>query len=149
VNLKKEVIDTCFAVIKGKMDELKSQINELMEDAESDSKSSAGDKHETARAMMQLEQEKLNRQLAELIKQEEALQMIRNEEKHDTVRQGSIVETDKGFIFLAIPLGKIQIAKKDFMVISPASPFAKVIIGQKPKATVEINNSKYKILSLQ
>lgn len=131
------------------MDELKSQINELMEDAESDSKSSAGDKHETARAMMQLEQEKLNRQLAELIKQEEALQMIRNEEKHDTVRQGSIVETDKGFIFLAIPLGKIQIAQKDFMVISPASPFAKVIIGQKPKATVEINNSKYKILSLQ
>ena len=44
-------------------------ISDLAQDAQNDAKGSAGDKHETALAMMHIEQEKLNQKLAEIVGQ--------------------------------------------------------------------------------
>ena len=53
-------------LLASKIVELTRMQTELLEGALDDSKSSAGDKHETARAMMQLEQEKFAGQLQDL-----------------------------------------------------------------------------------
>lgn len=145
---KKEIIEYCRVLISEKLDELKSQVNELMNDAESDSKSSAGDKHETARAMMQLEQEKLNRQISEFQKQEEALNTIRTDVESDEVRVGSLVKTDKGTILIAVPIGKVMITNESCMVVSPISPIGQALIGLKVKSKMEINGNSFKILSI-
>lgn len=145
---KKNILDNCYSIVRNKMELLRNQINELIVDAESDSKSSAGDKHETARAMMQLEQEKLNRQLAELIKQEEVLNQIRFDESHDRIQLGSVIQTDRGNIFLSIPLGKMNLDQSDYMVISPVSPFGKTILGLSDGTSFEVNNTKYQVLKI-
>ncbi len=145
---KKEIIEYCRVLISEKLDELKSQVNELMNDAESDSKSSAGDKHETARAMMQLEQEKLNRQISEFQKQEEALNNIRTDVESDEIRVGSLVKTDKGTILIAVPIGKVMITNESCMVVSPISPIGQALIGLKVKSKMELNGNSFKVLSI-
>ncbi|MBK7855608.1 MAG: hypothetical protein IPJ79_12525 [Bacteroidetes bacterium] len=64
----------CVSIIDERIAGLKNSIATLLDDAESEMKSSAGDKHETSRAMMQLEQEKLTYQLAEAENQKAVLE---------------------------------------------------------------------------
>ena len=59
LNYKLELQAYCVSIVKKKCDLLKKQILARKQDLETASKSSAGDKHETARAMIHLEQEKL------------------------------------------------------------------------------------------
>ena len=55
----------CIALVDASIADIKKQMSELVTEAQNDSKSTAGDKHETARAMMQLAQEQLGKQLQE------------------------------------------------------------------------------------
>ncbi|MBK6396925.1 MAG: 3-oxoacyl-ACP synthase [Bacteroidetes bacterium] len=123
-------------------------MNELVSDAENDSKSSAGDKHETARAMMQIEQEKLITQFNEADRQLEILASINPDEEVKSVRTGALVETNKGMLFLSIPLGKITIKNSDIMVISAIAPLAKAMMNAKKKETVSFNGTDYLIKNI-
>ena len=63
-----------------------ASLQEILEDTYKstldDSKSSAGDKHETSIAMVQLEQEKLTNQLNEFLKQQRILLSINPTNRH-------------------------------------------------------------------
>ena len=52
-------------LVQDRIDVFRDMIAALTEDSKNDAKGSAGDKHETGRAMIQLEREKLGIQLAE------------------------------------------------------------------------------------
>ena len=60
--LKQNIYSQCLLILNQKIEELNSALATATESANNETKSSAGDKHETARAMMQLEQEKLSLQ---------------------------------------------------------------------------------------
>ena len=62
---KQKLIQRCSNYLKDKINSLNAIINEVSEASNSENKSSAGDKHETSKAMMQLEIEKLGTQLKE------------------------------------------------------------------------------------
>lgn len=130
------------------MDELNSALNNVTEAANNETKSSAGDKHETARAMMQLEQEKLGNQLKELLEQKTELEKIDISNSHTYVAKGSLIQTDKGYFFLSIGLGKINVEGKIVFSISPRSPFGIKLLGKKGTDVVEMNGVKYKIEKL-
>jgi hypothetical protein len=51
--MKAEVHHACCKILAERIQSLRQQLHELVEGAKNDSKSTAGDKHETARAMMQ------------------------------------------------------------------------------------------------
>ena len=99
---------------------------EAVHDAE---KNSAGDKHETSRAMAHLEQEKLSLQFEELRKQKETL--LRAERKTDGEGIGTMFITDKGIYFIAIAIGKILLHGQTCFIISPVSPAALALLGRK------------------
>lgn len=145
---KGEILSHCRQVLTEKIQLLKAKLNELVEDAENDSKSSAGDKHETARAMMQLEQEKLITQLSESERQLDVLSTINPEHKLDSIRTGALVETGKGILFFAIPLGRITIGKTDIMVISSQAPLAKIMLNARSNQSVSFNGTEYQIKSI-
>ena len=67
--IKEKIIEACRAYLQEKQTSLQLIITDINEATHTETKSSAGDKHETGRAMMQLEQEKLNKQLAEIKQQ--------------------------------------------------------------------------------
>jgi transcription elongation GreA/GreB family factor len=87
-----------------------------------DTKSSAGDKFETGREMMQIEIEKnevLLNQTAKLRKELARIDVYANFTK---VAFGSLVETDNGVYFISIGIGKVRIEDQICYAISLASP---------------------------
>ena len=87
-----------------------------------DTKSSAGDKYETGREMMQIEIEKNEVLLNQTAKQRKELTRIDVSEEFNKVAFGSLVVTDKGTYFISIGIGKIQIEDQICYAISLASP---------------------------
>lgn len=93
----------------------------------SDTKSSAGDKHETGRAMVQQELDKLEEQRAKLIGLQQELARVPLERTFDRVAFGSLVETDQGDYFVAIGLGRIEFDGGSCFAISLASPIGQAL----------------------
>lgn len=147
--MKEAVVAECRRVIRERISNLKSQMSELVNDAANDSKSTAGDKHETSRAMMQLEQEKLGTQLKILEEQQRQLEQIPIQNNSAKVSNGSLVETDRGWIFIGAALGKISVNKKDVICISQQSPLGKLLFIQETGSNVSLNNLKYQIISIE
>lgn len=147
--MKEVVVAECRRVIHERISNLKSQMAELVNDAANDSKSTAGDKHETSRAMMQLEQEKLGAQLKILEEQQRQLDQIPLQNNSGKVNNGSLVETDRGLIFIGAALGKINVNNKEVICISQQSPLGKLLFVQDSGSIVSLNNVKYQILSIE
>jgi hypothetical protein len=143
MQLKEKIHAACLKLVVEKIQTLQNNLQELGEGAISDGKSSAGDKHETARAMMQLEQEKISRQLDELLIQKTALQKIDAALKSTQITKGSLVKTNKGYLFLSVPLGKLLVDGAEVIVLSPQSPLGLKLMGLQAKSSVEINKAIY------
>lgn len=148
VDLRQTVYTACVTALDEKIRLLQNTLRELSEGAQNDTKSSAGDKHETARAMMQLEQEKTGRQLNDAEQQKLLLEKMAASVTSGRVAPGSLVKTNRGYLFLAVALGKVQCDGIPVMAISPQSPLGAKLIGQSSGATVSINGAEYVIESL-
>ena len=74
--LKTEVYQVCLNLVNRKITQAISLMDEAQQAANSDTKSSAGDKHETSRAMAMLEKDKAANQLAEANKLKQLLSQI-------------------------------------------------------------------------
>lgn len=105
----------------------------------SDTKSSAGDKHEVGRAMVQQELDKLEEQRAKLLALQEELAKVPLERKYEQVAFGSLVTTDQGHYLIAIGLGAVEVAGEVIYAISLASPIGKVLVGKKVGDAIVFN----------
>lgn len=108
-------------------------------------KSSAGDKYETGRAMAQIERDKAATQVAEALKMKEALSRINPEKRSSSVEIGSLVQTDKGYCFVGIAVGKLMIDGMECLAISTASPIGKLMIGKQLGDSVAFNEQTFVI----
>jgi len=70
---KNALFNACLEFVDSRLNAITHTINEIQVSLTSETKSSAGDKHETGRAMLQLEREKAGNQLAEIKKTKEIL----------------------------------------------------------------------------
>ena len=71
--LKQNLYNQCQEFIDNRFETIQNTIKDIQKSLLSETKSSAGDKHETGRAMLQLEREKAGQQLAEIQKIKEIL----------------------------------------------------------------------------
>lgn len=136
-------------------DELSSRIafynkilHELSAGAQNDSKSSAGDKHETSRAMMQLEQEKIGKQLKEAEDMQLFFDKMDSKSSSEKVTIGSLILTNEGFFYLAAALGKLKVGKQEVYVLSPKSPLGARLQGSKMNDVIQMNSKLFKIISI-
>ena len=113
------------------------------EASKDETKSSAGDKHETGRAMAQLDQEQQNVQLAAALELQAQLNRISAAQQSTTVAVGSLLKTNKGWFYIAIGAGKIKVNDFECMTLSPSSPLAKAFIGKAVASEVLFNATKY------
>ncbi len=147
--LKQRIYNYCITLINQKINEMKTELADLTKGTANDSKSSAGDKHETAQAMMQLEQEKINRRLHEVLEQKNALQKIDINIKSSKIIIGSLVKTNGLYLFISVALGKINMDDKNIIFLSPDSPLGKKLMGLKINERTEINGVVYKIEEIE
>ena len=71
MSLKEELHKRCWDIIEMRYDTIHNTMEQIRESLTTETKSSAGDKHETGRAMLRLEREKAGKQLAEVQKTKE------------------------------------------------------------------------------
>lgn len=113
-----------------KVSGIKESIAEIQAAANSDTKSSAGDKHETARAMAHLEKEQLSKQLHQLILLKEAIEKINAQQVTDQVGLGSYVCTEEGDFYISVGLGQLKQDDTCFYAIALHSPVGKSMQGK-------------------
>ena len=125
--------------------ELMEAIDAIQQGANADTKSTAGDKHETGLAMMHLEQEKLNRKLLEVIDTQNKFLKIDYSFVSNQVILGSLIEANDTYFLMAVALPKIEIEGKPVFGMSPQSPLGELFMGRKVNDTITFNSKNYSI----
>ncbi|MEP7374439.1 MAG: hypothetical protein ABI675_13680 [Chitinophagaceae bacterium] len=148
MTFKQRIYDHYLQLINDKISLLRNTLNDLKESSSNETKSTAGDKHETALAMLQIEQKNVSRQLKEALDQKILYGQINSTLIKTEVSSGALLKTNKGYLFLSIALGKILVDGITIMAISPQSPLGQKLMGLKINDTVEINSIGYVIESI-
>ncbi len=147
-SLKKVAHDYCIGFVTDRLARIRSQITELETALTSETKSSAGDKHETGRAMIQLEREKLGQQLAEVEKTQHLLSKVPRDRNTPTAGLGSLVVTDTLVYYIAISAGECKLQNKSVYCISAATPIAQKVMGQTIGHTFDFNGKTIAIVAI-
>lgn len=146
--LKQRLYEHCQQLLRDKHRHLHERMQALQNSAANETKSTAGDKHETALAMLQLEQEQLRRQLREASEQLAILDRIQPAVKNAQAGAGSLILTDKGTFFIATAIGRIRFEDEPYMVISAASPLGQRLLGTRQNDVITLNNTTYMVLEI-
>jgi hypothetical protein len=146
--LKQLLYQQCLDYVQQRMDAAQHGINEAQQASKEDTKSSAGDKYETGRAMMQQETDRNMAQLTEANKLKVALNQISPAVSNHKAETGSIVITNLTKFYLAISAGALSINGDTYMAISPASPIGLKMKGLGVNDEFNLNGNVYKIESI-
>ena len=145
---KKDIQLGCLKKINLQLVALEKILNEILLATATDSKSSAGDKHETSTSMAQLEQEKLTKQINILLAQQNKLHTIKTDTIHQKIGIGSVVITNKGGFYLSVGIGKFETNDSEFFAINPEAPIAQLLIGKKTTDKIIFNGDTLEILNV-
>ena len=146
--IKKTLFNHCKTHLEKKMKVLEQLKKNLQKDLAYETKSSAGDKYETARAMIQLENEKLSNQIREIELNYQKLNTIKDFQTSKSISLGSIIFTDKANYYVAIAADFFEVNSKIFYCISSQSPIGKLLIGKKINESIMFNNVQSTILEI-
>ncbi len=128
---------------------LEQVLADLKESSANETKSTAGDKHETALAMLQTEQAQVRAQLKTAQEQQGLLQKINPYLSPATIGNGSLIKTNKGYLFIAVALGKAVIEGNEVIALSLQSPLGSQLPGLQVGDTVVANTQHYLIESIE
>jgi len=126
-SMKPHVHAHCLALVNERIADLEASILDTQCSSQSDTKSSAGDKHETGRAMAQLEIEKQQVSLGNLLAMRDVLARLDPTVAQERVREGALVRTDRGLYYIAVGLGRVLVDGQEVMVMSPQAPLAEAL----------------------
>ncbi len=115
------------ALLQEKRSAIETEIASTLHARNSDTKSSAGDKHEVGRAMVQQELDQLELQRAKLIAQQQELARVPLDRTFDRVAFGCLVTTDADPYLIAIGLGRVAFNGEACSVVSLAAPIGQAL----------------------
>ena len=146
--MKKEtLINLIEIILNDKISSLKKDINSLKESQKNDTKSSMGDKYETGRAMIQLELEKYHSRLSNNNEMLSNLLKINPKLKTKTIQAGSLIQTNHGWFFISIGIGKVKVENNtEVIVLSPIAPLGRIFLNKVRNESFDFQNRQYQII---
>jgi transcription elongation GreA/GreB family factor len=148
ITIKEHLFQSCTAQVVEKYKTIQDKIKGIVASLEDATKSSAGDKHETARAMLQIDREQAGERLAEIEKTFEVLYKIDITSAPTHAHLGSLVTTNQGRFFLSISLGVLQHENVSFFCIGLQTPIGKVLLGKQEGDSFVFRDTTYSISSI-
>ena len=145
LKIKQRLFRACAEDVEKRINSIQKVLNSIEDSRNNETKSSAGDKYETGRAMMQIEEEKSKNQLFQIIKTKQELNKIDPGRKTVKVESGSLVETNKGNYFISIGIGKIQLDDELYYCLSKGSPMGVKLMGKEKGDEIDFNGSRIRI----
>lgn len=139
MSLKSNLHRLCLDYINKRIASIQETIKESQESADEETKSSAGDKYETGRSMLQLDMEQHAQRLADAVKTRDELEKLATVPSTEAVLPGSIVVTDKNRYYISISAGRIGLEGLPYFCVSPSSPIGSKMIGLKKGDSFTLN----------
>ncbi|KPM47828.1 hypothetical protein [Jiulongibacter sediminis] len=146
--MKEELLKLAKAKVQLRLDEARKAMTAAQTAANEETKSSAGNKYETGRAMAQNDRDMYARQEAEAKAEMAVLQSIDPQKKYEFPITGAFIETSIGKILIATSIGFLQVNGEKAMVISETSPMAQALKGKKAEEIFEFRGQHVKIISI-
>lgn len=149
ISVKSQLFNEIKEQLDTKITSLQAEITSAKESRDADTKSSAGDKYETGREMMQAEIDKNQAQLSktQLLKNE-LLRLDPNKKQH-IAEYGSLVTTTQGIFYIALGIGKTTVGNESYFVISLASPIGQILRNKRVGQKAVFNNKPLKVTKIE
>ena len=146
---KNDIFDALESHLQAAVGEAQGHLASLQEALSSEAKSTAGDKHETGRAMIHQEMRQVNDTLQ---RSQSALQEWTRMKQVQTapvrVASGVLVETTGPWVLVGLPLGKLSLDGGLVLGVSPEAPLAQSWHGAKVGDEVRLGSSTLQIVAL-
>lgn len=143
--LKQELFKRCTEFILQRINTAETALQQAQEASNDDTKSSAGDKFETTREMMQQDIARNKNLLFDGQQNLQLLNSIENAPTTESARNGSLVWTTNGIFYISISAGQIKIDETTIFAISAASPIGKLLMGKAIGESFSFNGKDYTI----
>jgi len=146
---KYQILTHCETLVSTKLAKIKQSIADIVESLESETKSTAGDKHETDRAMMDIEREQLGQRLDVAEQQQSILKSIRQRDTKSSkiVHVGSLVKTSKAVYYISVSIGAVTLEEQSVFVISRESPIGMLLMNKTEGDSIHFNGEEIKVLN--
>jgi transcription elongation GreA/GreB family factor len=150
IPIKENLLKACENFLEARVKTLTKAIADSRQSSWEDTKSSAGDKYETSREMIQGEISQNSRQLEEAQKLYSVLELMRNTDPSTgTVVVGSLVKTNLGNFYIGIPVGMIETEGLKYALISSSSPIGGFLLGKRKGEKFNFHNQSYILNSVE
>ena len=143
--LKASLYQLCLKFINERIQTAETALKQAREASNDDTKSSAGDKYETSREMMQQDIDRNKRLLMDAEENQKVLNTIKDVPYSESARNGSLVLTDQGSFYLSVSAGQLHLNDKTFFAISAVSPIGKLLLGKQKGDKFDFNGKKFLI----
>lgn len=143
--LKVDLYNQVQELIQSKIKTNQESLLALKESVGNETKSTAGDKHETSRAMMHLEQEKVMRQLANNQKLKSIVDRINPKMNNETVQLGSLVITNHISFYVLAGLGQMELNGQNYFIVSFQSELVQAFKGKRKGDDLIFKGQNYTI----
>ena len=148
LKIKEALFSQCESFVNKRLQTVEAVLSSNQKALQSETKSSAGDKHETGRAMLQLEMEKAGQQLVGITQMQVVLSKIDISKTSKNACLGSVIITAKVSYFLSISAGQLVVADKSYFAISVSSPIGKLLLGKQEKDVISFNGKTIEIIGI-
>ncbi len=148
ISFKKNIVQSCRIILEKRIAVAQQAMQQAQESANSEEKSSAGDKYETARAMGQQSRDMNAKQLEEANRDLAFIHLLPVSKIFNVVQNGSVVITNHFTFFIALGLGIIEADGKKVVLLSPSAPVARMLTGKKAGEQFLFNGVKTKIIDI-
>ncbi len=146
--IKRQLHRACAADVDKRIATLREILRQIDASRTSETKSSVGDKYETGRSMLHLEEAKGHHQLTLALQLRQELDRIDLTKTSRQVQPGSLVVTNRGVYYVAIGLGKVQLRERMYYCVSVDSPVGQSLRHQEAGQSVSFNNTELQIESI-
>lgn len=142
---KERIVNALIDLQQQRKVEFELYMQDLQGSLQSEGKSTAGDKHETGRAMVHLEMEKAQHQLENIQLMMEQLQRIQRSAAHLTSSFGSFILTDSDRFLIGVGLGKQLIHGQLIYCVGLDAPIANLLMHKNVGDVFLFNGTKQTI----
>jgi transcription elongation GreA/GreB family factor len=148
INYKLRLREKCISLIQSRMNGLQASMSNAQSAANEETKSSAGDKYETSRAMGQLEKDMFARQLSQTASEMAAAMSVDCSSICDSIQPGAIVICSSVKIFIFTGIGKLEFENESLIIISPNAPLAQLLFTKTLGDKIVFNQKEIQLLAV-
>ena len=142
---KQQLFEHCKTILLMRIADGEKAMQDAQEAANSEGKSSMGDKYETGRAMSQLARDMSAKQVFENKQELINLLKLENTKTDKTIIQGSVVLANGIVFYIAVGLGVINFNDINVTVLSPKAPLAQLMLSKGAGNQFTLNKKEFVI----